>query len=176
MKPIFRSAVPADVPAMANVLTLAWQNAYRGILSDARLDGIRAEERAERLRVGIETHLESHYYVLEADGEIAGVSVVRPCRDSDLSGAAEIQVFYIHPARQRQGLGRRLMAHTLAEIGPCGCIALWVLRDNHSARAFFERMGFRPDGLSKSLESLENAVAVRYRYAGASARTPHPVP
>ena len=166
MQTILRKATPEDAPAMARLLVLAWQKAYRGILSDALLAGRDADAGGERIRAGIETRPEFWYFVLEADGNIAGVSVVVPCRDADLPEAREIQVFYIHPDVQGQGLGRIMMKHTLAAIPASGGprAVLWVLRDNHGARAFYERVGFQADGAAKTLENLENAATVRYRY------------
>ncbi len=162
----FRKAVPDDAPDISRLLVLAWQKAYRGIFSDALLDNRNAEEGSERIRNGIETKPEFHYHILEANGKIVGVSVFCPCLDTDLADTTEIMVFYIHPDDQGRGLGKMLMRHTLAAIKESGGahVALWVLRDNHSARAFYGKMGFQPDGAQKSLPELENAVTVRYRY------------
>lgn len=167
METIFRRAVPDDAPAMARLITLAWQKAYRGIFSDALLDGIQAQERGEWIRTVIQTQPDFQYSVLELEGEIAGVSGVSPCRDADLPEAMEIVVFYIRPDLQGRGLGADMMRRTLAELplpgGPPA--ALWVLRDNAAARSFYEKMGFQADGAEKALPNLEDAVTVRYRYA-----------
>ena len=165
MDAVFRKAVLADAPAMARLLILAWQKAYRGILSDALLDNRDPDEGAKRIREGIQTRPEFHYYVLETNAKIVGVSVVCPSSDEDLPGASAIQVFYIHPDDQRKGYGRVLMQHTLRAIQTGGAkqIILWVLKENHPARAFYQAMGFVPDGASKTLKHLENAAEVRYR-------------
>jgi ribosomal protein S18 acetylase RimI-like enzyme len=168
MQPVFRKAVTADIPAMARLLTLAWQKAYRGIVSNSFLDSLNPQDSEIRIRAGMETKPEFRYSVLDIAGEIAGVSVVCPCWDGDLPGASDIQVFYIHPNRQGQGLGRRMMHETLAAIRSSGNspVTLWVLQDNHSARAFYEKMGFAPDGREKRLAHLENLSEVRYQYIG----------
>jgi putative intracellular protease/amidase/GNAT superfamily N-acetyltransferase len=164
MENIFRKAIPADAPAMAALLTCAWQKAYRGILSDALLDGINAEERSGWIRSAIETKPEFKYFVLETNGDVAGVAGVCSCQDEDLPEASEIVVFYIRPDLQGHGLGREMMRRTLEEISPSENrpVALWVLRDNHSARAFYERVGFQADGAVKTLPNLEDAATVRY--------------
>lgn len=166
METAFRNAVPADAPAMATLLVRAWQQAYRGILPDKLLDGLSERERAGFIRHGIETKPEFRYHVLEAGPVIVGVSVVCPCMDADLPGTAEIMVFYIHPDWQGQGLGRVMMGHTLAEIHAHGQsrTALWVLKNNHGARAFYKNMRFSPDGAAKTIAHLDNAEAVRYRH------------
>ena len=163
-----RKAIPADAPAIARLLVLAWQKAYRGILSDARLASQNVDERTQKIQNGIATRLDFRYHVLEADGDIAGISLCCPCSDADLTKALEIQAFYIHPHYQRQGLGRILMRHTLADLRASGdaAIALWVLKENHNARAFYEQMGFMADSAEKLLAHLDNAPVVRYRYTG----------
>jgi ribosomal protein S18 acetylase RimI-like enzyme len=168
MELIFRKAVLDDATAIESLIILAWQKAYRGILSDALLDNRSTDEGSVRIRKGIETKPEFHYHVLETNGKIVGVSIFCPCHDTDLTDTTEIMVFYIHPDDQRQGLGRILMRETLAAIQESGCarVALWVFKDNHNARAFYEAMGFRTDGAEKALPQLENAATVRYRYAG----------
>ena len=168
MQPIFRKAVSADAPQMAQLLALAWQKAYRGILSDALLDGRDAQAGTQRIRNGIETRAEFQYYVLEQENRIVGVSVVCPSTDADTSDAIAIQVFYIHPDFQRRGLGRILMRYTLAAIKDSSTqpIILWVLKENHNARAFYKAMGFQADGAEKTMEHLEQVLSVRYRYAG----------
>jgi len=168
MDTVFRKAVPADAPAMASLVTLAWRKAYRGILSDELLDNRSAKEGAQRIRARIENQPEQHYNVLVADGEIVGVTAYCPCSGDDLPDAGEIRVFYIHPDRQGQGLGRRMMQNVLTALRADGCkdIVLWVFKDNRNARAFYEKMGFTADGAEQSTQHLENAVSVRYRYKG----------
>lgn len=168
MQPAFRKAVPDDALAIASLLTLAWQKAYRGILSDSLLDGINADKRSEGVRSIIEENPNFKYYVLETDGVIAGVSGLCASRDDDLPDTGEIVVFYIRPDLQKRGLGRAMMKEALAILKADGYarIALWTLRDNHPARAFYEKMGFRLDGAEKTMPNLENAATVRYQYSG----------
>ena len=141
------------------------QKAYRGILSDALLDARDADAGTERIRTGIETKPEFEYFVLEEDGNIVGVSVivsVRGCRSARCVGNSGV----LHPSGHTgAGLGadddgayaRRHSGYRFARRAV-------VLRDNHHARSFYERMGFQTDGAAKTLEFLENAATVRYRY------------
>ncbi|MBE0600495.1 MAG: GNAT family N-acetyltransferase [Firmicutes bacterium] len=166
MQTVFRAATPDDAPAMVRLVTVAWQTAYRGILSDAYLDGIDPAVRTPRVRESILTDPRFWYYVLEQDGDIVGVSGLCALPDEDLRGAGEIKVFYIRPDKQGQGLGKLMMRHALDALMDRGFprAALWVLTDNRPARAFYEAMGFAADGAEKTLTSLENAHTVRYRY------------
>ncbi|MBN1777771.1 MAG: GNAT family N-acetyltransferase [Clostridiales bacterium] len=166
MQTLFRQAVPADAPVMARLVASAWRKAYRGILSDTLLDGIDPDQRSIRIRESIENNPDFWYYVLEADGEIAGVSGLCALKDDGLPDTGEIMVFYIRPDLQGRGLGKIMMRHALEALRSHGFsrFALWVLADNSSACAFYEAMGFRLDGAEKILPQLENAHTVRYLY------------
>ena len=166
METVFRNAVPGDAPLMARLVAEAWQKAYRGILSDAYLDGIDVAMRSQRTRKTIETDPDFWYYVLETDGELVGVSGLCKLADESLPDVGEIMIFYIRPDRQGQGLGKVMMRHALDALKTKGFsrAALWVLTENHSARAFYESAGFRLDGAEKTLPFLENAHTVRYLY------------
>lgn len=50
-----------------------------------------------------------------------------------------------HPAQRRQGIGRRLLAETLAHLGQQGCRAVFLeVRASHAGVVdFYERAGFR---------------------------------
>jgi GNAT superfamily N-acetyltransferase len=169
METVFRKAIPDDAPQMARLVAEAWRKAYRGILSDALLDNIDDAQRIARMQKSIETNTAFWYYVLEADGEIAGVSGLCPLADGDLPGAGEIMIFYVRPDLQGQGLGKTMMRHALGALKDQGFtrVALWVLKDNHPSRAFYEASGFHPDGAEKAMPFLEDAHAVRYRYGDA---------
>ena len=168
MSTVFRRAVPDDAPDMARLVASAWKKAYRSILSDAILDGINAEMRGQRMRKRIETDPDFWFYVLEAENEIVGVAGLCAASDDGLPGVGEIMIFYIHPDKQGQGYGKLMMNHALDSLHAEGFthIVLWVLKENHSARTFYEAMGFTPDGAEKTVEHLENAPEVRYQYGG----------
>lgn len=59
------------------------------------------------------------------------------------------------------------MEYTIAELRSLSPapIALWVLKENYTARAFYGRMGFQADGAEKNMAHPENAAVVRYRCA-----------
>lgn len=57
--------------------------------------------------------------------------------------AAEVLHLYVAPDAWRRGVGSRLLRAAQQEAG-AGGLALFCLRRNHQARAFYERHGFRP--------------------------------
>jgi ribosomal protein S18 acetylase RimI-like enzyme len=114
-----------------------WRSAYRGLVPDAYLDGLRVEERRERWRERLEDG--ACAFVLEQHG-IAGYCRVDP--------PGEVASLYVLPERRRGGIGSALLTAGLDELRVRGAVTatLWVFKANHAARAFYARVGFAPDG------------------------------
>ncbi|HPJ02219.1 MAG TPA: GNAT family N-acetyltransferase [Candidatus Limiplasma sp.] len=169
MSTVFRRAVPDDAPDMARLVASAWKKAYRGILSDEILDGINVEMRGQRMRNRIEADPDFWFYVLEAENEIVGVAGLCSASDDGLPDVGEIMIFYIRPDKQGQGFGKLMMTRALDTLHAMGYThnVLWVLKENHSARTFYEAMGFTLDGAEKIVEHLGDAPEVRYQNGGA---------
>ena len=146
-----RPATPEDAQAIAQVHVAAWKVGYRGIVPDAVLDALSAEERATRWD-GYLTDPGNEIRTIVAEDEegvVGFVSVLGVARDEDVPpGTAEIPALYVHPARWRRGAGRALMEVAFAALVAAGAheVSLWVLEDNERGRAFHSVAGFRPDG------------------------------
>lgn len=158
-------ATAEDAPGIAQVQVRAWQEAYRGIVPDAHLAGLRAEERAARWREWLARE-GTELFVARAGSGIRGFCSVGLSRDSDAGrGVLEISAIYVHPDHWRAGLGRALLDAALGAASRRGApaVTLWVLEENGRARAFYEARGFRCDGVRKPL-TLGGAELVEIRY------------
>ena len=54
---------------------------------------------------------------------------------------------HVHPDWQRQGIGRALMIHCVNKVNELEDpfkLYLWVLKENHKARKFYESIGEKP--------------------------------
>jgi ribosomal protein S18 acetylase RimI-like enzyme len=149
---VVREADPEDAGAVAGVHVRAWQAAYRGLMPDEWLDDLTVERRTETW-TGILTESAGKGTTLVGDDGPAGVvgfcSVQLPSRDEDAGpSTAEISALYIEPSRWRSGIGRALLGEALTRLRAAEWedVTLWVLAGNASARAFYERFGFAPDG------------------------------
>jgi len=58
---------------------------------------------------------------------------------------AKVDSLFVDPARHRRGVGRALLAHAFKRKGP---LKVDVNEQNHLARAFYDRLGFREIGRS----------------------------
>jgi ribosomal protein S18 acetylase RimI-like enzyme len=146
-----RPAVVADAAAIAGVHVHAWQVGYRGIVPDAVLEAQSVSERTGQWRnwlgPGGSTTL-----VAQTGATIVGFATVHaPSPDSD---ACELAALYVDPNCWRRRVGRTLMdaAMELGRAEGSEEMSLWVLAKNSGARAFYETLGFAPDGAANTHE------------------------
>lgn len=161
-----RPAAIADAPAIAGIHVASWQAAYRGQMPDSVLDNLNVEKRAAFWR----SHLAEHptaTLVAEWNREIVGFCDVVPSRDKDANPqtTAEIVAIYIHPGHWRRGAGRALCLRALevARNEHFAAVTLWALASNNAARGFYETIGFRRDGTTKT-ERMANHELLHVRF------------
>lgn len=105
-------------------------------------------------------------------GEIAGYCVAWALEDE-----LHIANFAVAPARRRQGVGRRLLAHALGEAAGLGLRSafLEVRRGNRAARAIYQQFGFHQVGLRPHFYSDgEDAVLMELGHLPQSAQADEP--
>lgn len=142
-----RPARPEDATAIVDVNVRAWQVGYRGLLPDAELDGIDADERLAGWRRFLADPGASEVIVAEVAGVgIAGFASCGPSRRT--TGVGEVYTCYVDPQRWGGGIGRALLAAVeRALIGQGFADAeLWTLDGNERALRFYRAAGWEPDG------------------------------
>lgn len=170
-----RVAAESDAAAIEGLRVAGWRRAYRGIISDAFLDGYvgDVERRRDRVARRPPGNVEQ---VAVAEEAVLGWVAGGPSRDEDAAaptGASarepvqEVYACYVAPHAWGRGIGRALLAAAVAELAPRGpAVTLWVLRDNGPARRFYAAHGFAPDGAMNQLDLGGPVVEVRYRRRG----------
>ena len=143
-----RQATDADIPAIAHIINEAWKCAYAGIIPQSYLDGIREEDKAMRLREGLERVPHMRYFVLCADSVPVGAASLHRARNDDMPDAAEFSFFYFLPAVWRRGYGTLLLDFLKRESANAGFLRIccWVLEENLRAISFYESQGILRDG------------------------------
>jgi GNAT superfamily N-acetyltransferase len=143
-----RAARPEDAAEVAGVHVRSWQVAYRGLLPDAYLDGLRAEDRARRYRFDRTGPDVPETIVAVDDGAVAGFATTGPAQPADVLGAGELHALYVDPPLWGRGVGRRLIAEARARLRGHGWeqAVLWVLVGNDRAQRFYRMDGWWPDG------------------------------
>ena len=166
MSRIFRNAHSDDVRGIAEVHVRSWQAAYRGQVPDSYLEGLSI---AKRELAWIEILKDQMRGVLVAEDEarIVGFASFGPVRDEGenrlLTG--EIYSIYVLEGFWNLGIGRTLMENSLTalERDGFGSVKVWVLETNQRARSFYEKFGFKTDGLRKT-EKREDFELREIRY------------
>lgn len=160
-----RLARVTDADALAGVHVRSWQAAYAGLVDDAHLAGLDEGERAGRWRDRIsDGRAGALTYVATVGAELVGFASAGPVRDEDLArqqeGWAEVYALYVDPGRWRAGVGTALWQALEAGWGEgVAAVALWVLRDNGRARAFYAARGLAPDGAERQILIGERELA-----------------
>ena len=164
-----RPATEADAAAIAEVHVRAWQTAFRGIVSDDRLDAMRVERGVDRFRQKLApAESANQRFVVAGSGDtVLGFVGFGTTRDEDVDPTltAEVRGLYVHPTHWRRGVGRRLLHAAVGELAADGfeTATLWTLADSEASRAFYEAQGWRTDGAIVEWEDWDGVPLVRYR-------------
>lgn len=146
---------PETVRGALEVKNLGWRQTFERYIADGWLDAM--DSRLDQDVAAWNTSLKrpgnrtrSAVAVTE-DGEVVGMASAAPVlEESDrLATGAKWELFTMYVARAWQGSGvaRRLADAVLGDEPAL----LWVLEDNPRAHAFFEKLGFAPDGAREEL-------------------------
>jgi len=140
-----RPATPDDAHGIDAVRIRAWNETYRGIMSDAFLDSFSRESRDEawRKRLSEPQDRQTFWVATNAAREIIGFAIAGPARETALTADGEVYAINVLLQATRKGLGTRLM-HAMAD----GLVAhgfrsagLWVIERNIGARWFYDDLG-----------------------------------
>lgn len=170
-----RRARPSDAAALAAIEVETWRATYAGMLADATLVGMSPRRCARRWAAEL---ARGRGGVWVWEDEAAGLLGFGQCgrqRLALLPYDGEISMLYVLPDAQGQGIGSRLLAAMLADLGDRGMRSalVWVLEANPS-RFFYGRLGGRLV-LRRSIEfdgSLVETMGFAWHDLGAF---PHPV-
>ena len=91
----------------------------------------------------------------ERDGVIVGIAGVESCW---------LHGFYVRPEWWGSGIADELHDAALAAMPDCPELRLWTLTENHRARRFYERRGWRLNGETRVVPFPPNPVDVGYSY------------
>ncbi|HET9692185.1 MAG TPA: GNAT family N-acetyltransferase [Acidimicrobiales bacterium] len=149
--------MPGDELAVATVHVRSWQAAYRGIMPDAELDGLRPADRAARYTFGA-TDPGSPRTVVAVDGtdpgSVLGFATVGPARGAGVEGAGELMALYADPDCWGRRVGLALVTDARDRLAAAGYreAVLWVLEANARGRGFYARDGWAADGGADGFE------------------------
>lgn len=158
-----REATPADAVALGQLQVRAWQEAYEDVMPAGYLLGLDPLRFAQRWSGilteggGVPGWVND---VAVVDGGVVGFVASGPARDARASSATSSGAsapscgelgMNVHPAHWRRGAGRGMITRAHERFRAAGYreAVLWVVSENHRARAFYERMGWASDGVTR---------------------------
>lgn len=139
---VVRRADVADAQAIAQVHVASWRTTYGGMLPDEFLASLDETAYAERWWRTLSDRANRVYVAENADRVIGFASGGRERAGEDGYGG-ELYAIYVLQEAQGHGHGRRLVQAVVGGLRELGLrdMIVWVLRDNATARRFYERLG-----------------------------------
>ncbi len=179
-----REMTPADIEGVARARIQGWRHAYRGLVPQDYLDGMRPELFAARLRAARpgepadRVHLVAHARGrgvigwahpgvyrpdLRIDEPPGGAGTTEEAREGS---CGELCALYLVPEFIGTGVGRALMDSSLRWLAGQGHrrLRLWVLRENAIGRRFYDRGGLAADGAART-DVIAGTPVEEVRYA-----------
>ncbi len=167
---MLRRATMGDVCNLGAVHVASWKETYAGILPEDMLAGLSIEARSAmwaRILDDPSAFGRTAVYVAEDGTGIIGLSACGQQRDHRLRERgfdAEISAIYVLRSQQRRGIGRALMREMALDLRyrEFDAAALWVLRENTTARDFYRKLG--GEMVAEREDKRENATLVEIAY------------
>ena len=140
---IIRKSEKKDCEAIAHIITIAWNETYKGIVPDDFLTGLyeNEEERATNSYNKF-NEKDNHQYVLEVDNNVVGFVNVGSSDETDYDNCGEIHAVYIINGYKGYGFGKKLIETGINELKEMGYdrMIIGCLVGNPSNK-FYEHIG-----------------------------------
>jgi ribosomal protein S18 acetylase RimI-like enzyme len=161
-----RHAQLRDADRIGAIQVRAWQATYRGVMPDAYLDELNADDRAIYWRGQVLALAPGQRLkVIVDDGLVVGFAAAGPEHDGR-AGTGELYAINVDPQVWSRGLGRALLRDVTAALAGLGYreAVLWVVPQNDRARRFYESEEWRDDHVRREDEVFGVDVPeIRYR-------------
>lgn len=160
MKYIIRRRTKNDCDAIAHVVTIAWNETYKGIVSDWFLEELKTNEKDRAKKSYEEFDINNNnQLVLEVDNEVVGFVKFGASLDEEFKNCGEINALYIISKYKGNGFGRKLVEEAIKELKSLGFNKMIIacFKGNPS-NEFYKHIGgvYVKDGIFKRLNLPEN--------------------
>jgi len=131
----------AEILGKAYVHYKSWHETYSELIDASYLQGVTLEK-----CTAIARQWPDNLLVAKDGGKVIGFAGYGAYRDGTLPHHGEVYALYVLKDYHGKGVGYDLMNAAMQQLSGYQRIALWVLKGNQRAIAFYERYGFRVDG------------------------------
>lgn len=143
MNYIIRRRKQKDCKDIAHVVTVAWNDTYKGIVSDEFLNNLyKNEEMRFENSFNNFDKSNNHQFVLEIDNKVVGFVKVDLYKDTDYKNCGELSSIYIIEKYRGLGYGRKLLEIGVNELKKMGFdkMIIGCLQGNPS-NEFYKHIG-----------------------------------
>jgi len=160
MNCLIRKGTKEDCKAIAHIITVGWNEAYKGLVPNSFLEELKNNE-DERVKQSYDKFDENdnNQYVLEIDNEVVGFVKFGISSYEDYQDCGEIFALYIMSEYKGNGFGRKLVDIAKNELKSMGYnkMVIACLKENVS-NEFYKYIGgvYVKDILFERLQLLEN--------------------
>jgi ribosomal protein S18 acetylase RimI-like enzyme len=134
-----RPVTHADLAAVRGALIATWHATYDAILGEQQVEEITDAWHSIEALEGKRLAPGCSFLVAETDGRVVATAFARPGTDD----CVQLRQLYVVPEAQGRGIGRKLLAASLAAFPKASMVQLEVEPSNSQAIAFYGRAGFR---------------------------------
>ncbi|MBL9135041.1 MAG: GNAT family N-acetyltransferase [Verrucomicrobiales bacterium] len=135
-------AVESDIPILGELARRIWWASFRDIITDDQIRYMLDQRYAPKVLQQVFADGIPAYEILRVDGEPLAYTAYT---DTEDPLELKLQQLYVHPEWQGRGLGGLLMdrVEQVARERGRSRLVLTVNRNNHRAKAAYEKRGFR---------------------------------
>ena len=157
---LIRRRTKEDCKGIAHVVTVGWNETYKGIVPDWFLEELKNNESARAQKSYNEfDENNNHQFVLEVDNDVVGFVNFGASSDDEYKNCGEIFALYIISKYKGNGFGKKLVEVATKELKNMGYDKMIIacLKGNPS-NDFYKHIGgvHIKDGLYKRLKLPEN--------------------
>lgn len=147
-------AEPDEAWVLASLEIASWQASYAEQLDASWLDELDPSKLARRWRERLfkARFDEDRVWLLKHEGQALGFCWTGDAAPDEAGFCAEVFMLYLHPEITGKGLGTALWEVVLEDLRGRGYpwLQVWVLESHDRARRFYERLGLRFEGSTRT--------------------------
>lgn len=143
MNYLIRKKKKEDCEEVAHIVTIAWNETYKGIVNDDFLNSLyENEEQRSNNSYNKFNEKENHQLVLEVDNNIVGFVNVGATDDINYKNCGEIHALYIISKYKNYGFGKKLFEAGIEELKSMGYDKMIIgCLDGNPSNEFYKHMG-----------------------------------
>lgn len=143
MNYLIRKKTKEDCASVANVVTIAWNETYKGIVNDNFLNELyKNEEQRANNSFNKFSEEDNHQLVLEVDNKVVGFVNVGNTDDTNYDNCGELHAIYIISDYKGNGLGKKLFEAGVEELKSMGYDKMLIgCLDGNPSNEFYKHMG-----------------------------------